>query len=256
MSGLSFVTLLAYDYRFAASCIASYYDIADEIILGVDADRLSWSGNKFELDLAQIRAELAAIDPAKKIKIVEDDFHSQASPTENDTHERSILSWECREENWVVQIDADEILLNAREFRDWMLARERAGADQEAPAGCVMATWTTVFKIFGNKALVIDPAFRETPPVATRLRGQYVIARHTDEAQELSPLELLHYSFGRTPEEVLQKLNNWSHSRDFDTDAFFQMWQSVTLANYREYRNIHPLNGTNWPGLVEVDVRG
>jgi hypothetical protein len=89
----------------------------------------------------------------------------------------------------------------------------------------------------------------EVAPVATRARGKFVGARWTDERLVISPLKLLHYSWGRSPDEVKQKLRNWSHARDFDTDAFYKRWESLTLENYQQWHDFHPLNGPTWPGL-------
>ena len=40
MAGLTFITPLAYDYAYSYATIEAYYGIADEIILGVDKDRI------------------------------------------------------------------------------------------------------------------------------------------------------------------------------------------------------------------------
>jgi hypothetical protein len=240
MTGLSFITLLSFDYRYAFGAIRSYYPIADEIILGLDAQRLSWSGKRFEIDMDRVRAFIAQIDTGRKIRIVEGDFHSQPDPLRNDTAERSALSHECAADNWIVQIDCDEILLNAAEFRHWMLTAK--------PQVAVLATWITVFKMFGRQALVIDPPV-EVVPIATRLRGAYAGARVTLEDYCQSPLQLLHFSWGRTPQELRQKLENWSHREHLDVEAFYKLWESVTPENYRDFKNFHPVNGPKWPAL-------
>jgi hypothetical protein len=246
MAGLSFVTLLAFDYRYAPAAIRSYYDIADEIILGLDADRLSWARQPFEIDLSEVRQFIAGIDAGKKIRIVEGNFHAHEHPMANDVAERGELSRHCAPGNWVVQIDCDEMLLNAADFRRWMQSAD--------PAIGVGARWISVFKTFGDAVLIIDPAVEMTP-VATQLRGQYTLARWTGQQYVESPLLVLHYSWGRTPAELRQKLQNWSHDRDFDVEAFYRMWESVTLENYRECKNFHPLNGPLWPGLKAATLK-
>ncbi len=245
MSGLSFVTLLAYDYEYAFNAIASYYPIADEILLGLDRDRLTWSRRPFGLDREKLDTFLRGIDTAKKIRIVEGDFHSAATPMENDTAERNALSHECRPGNWVVQIDSDEILMNPEEFRTWLLAQ---------PTGiCATAIWVTVFKVFGRQALVIVPP-SERAPVATMARGQYLLARETREPHVESPLDLMHLSWGRTDEELRTKLDNWGHATDFDIERYFQFWRSVTLDNYPQFENFHPLMGPLWPRLQLIEL--
>ena len=43
--------------------------VADEIILGLDKDRISWNGGKFDFDDAAFRAGVKAADPQGKIKV-------------------------------------------------------------------------------------------------------------------------------------------------------------------------------------------
>jgi hypothetical protein len=234
---LSFITLLSFDYRYAFDAISSYYAIADQIILGLDQSRLTWARQPFEINLDEIQTFIRRIDAAGKIRLVEGDFHAHDHPMENDTQERNALSFQCAPGHLIVQIDADEILLNAAEFVAWL-----DGAGNTLDGAAIGATWISVFKRFGPQALVIYPA-SEVVPIATRSPGQFVGARWTNERLIVSPLKLLHYSWGRSPDELKQKLRNWSHARDFDTDAFYQKWEGLTLDNYQQWHNFHPLDG-------------
>jgi hypothetical protein len=165
---------------------------------------------------------------------------------ENEVLERRALSLECAQGNWIIQIDSDEILMNAPEFKQWIQAAP--------PELRYSARWFTVFKSFGDQVLMVDPP-TELAPIATKLRGQYTTGRVTAQPQALSPLNLLHFSWGRTPEQVLAKLRNWSHANDFDVNAFFDLWQSVNLQNYHSLHNFHPLNGPIWPSLKLATLR-
>jgi hypothetical protein len=246
MPGLSIITLLAYDYRYAYATIRSYYDIADEIILGLDADRLTWSRKPFEVDINAVHEFIKRVDTAKKIRIIEGNFHESPHPMVNDSNERSFLAGHATAGNWVVQIDADEILLNPLEFRDWLL--EHNPQDHN-----VYGLWVSVFKVFGNQALVVDPQ-TEMTPVATLSRAPYRIARMNGQPGLASPLRMLHFSWGRTPAEIAQKLENWGHSGEFDAQAYLAFWNSITLDNYSQVRNFHPLSGPTWPGLKLVSL--
>jgi hypothetical protein len=112
----------------------------------------------------------------------------------------------------------------------------------------VSGRWISVFKTFGDEVLVIDPP-GELVSIATMLRGQYAEGRRTGQQTVLSPLRLLHFSWGRTPQELRQKLENWGHARDFDIPGFFAFWDSVTLQNFDQARNFHPLDGPLWQSL-------
>jgi hypothetical protein len=204
----------------------------------------------------------------------------------NDTWERNLLSKRAKPGNWIIQIDSDEYLLNAAEFADWMRTAPenhciRASwitvfkefdirfpamrIEQTTPAEGISVTFdprdikeNPMLNIKGGEimmqagyskyALVVMPA-TEGAIVGTRLRGQYYHCRATHQPVAESPLKLLHYSWGRTPEELWQKLTNWSHSKDFDIKRFFDRWQSLTTENYSDWKRFHPLEAGVWDHL-------
>jgi hypothetical protein len=250
MAKLSFVTLLAYDYKYAFKAIESYYDLADEIILGLDVDRRTWAGNPFYIDMSEVKLFIERVDAPKKIKIVEDNYHRFATAKLNDAAERNFLSLKCAPGNWIIQIDCDEFLLNPMEFRDWL---ERAPDDS-----LIKAKWSTVFKIFPEEgACLLVDGESGGPNIGTKKANAYISHRRTGQETLVSPLELLHFSWGRTRDDLKQKLDNWSHKDEFNTNAYLKVWDSVTLNNYQKFENIHPLNGRAWPRLkaVRLDKR-
>jgi hypothetical protein len=247
MSRISVISLLSYDYKYAFSSIQSYYGIADEIILGLDAGRLTWAGNPFKIDLEDVRKNLAALDPEGKVRIIEENFHKFSKPMENETYERNHLSAQASAGNWILQIDADEVLLNPEEFKSWLIKNDPKDHNIEA-------RFCTVFKVFQDAALVTFPPI-ETIPVATKAPGEYLVARHNGLPLKMSPLKILHFSWGRTSAEVKQKLSNWGHKEDFDTKRYFEFWESVNLLNYGGCSNFHPFgDGSLWWKLAKVDM--
>lgn len=249
MTRLSFIVPVAYDYAYAIDAIRSLYDVADEIVLGVDADRISWSGKPFDFDDEAFCDATSALDVAGKITMIEKDFHSAGGPMANDTHERQVLADARRiKDSWVVAIDSDEILLNPRKFARFL---QEFGNDTRDVA--YHLTWATVFKRFGDKYLIVDPE-AETQPCAA-YDPRYVSARHVAGARAVvSPLAALHFSFGRSEGELATKLANWGHSRDFDVDAYLDFWRSIDLGNYERARNLHPLTPETWPRLKLVEA--
>ena len=112
----SAISLISYDAnRFLCDSIKRYYDYVDEIVLGIDKDRITWSGNPFEIDEDALWKELSTIDGDSKITIVEEDFHQSKVAIENDNYERNFLKQETKHD-WIVSIDADEMLINPKEF--------------------------------------------------------------------------------------------------------------------------------------------
>ena len=243
---ISVVMPIAYDYRYAYRSLEKIYDIADEVILGLDRDRISWSGKPFDFDLQEFQAGIARIDRRGIVRLIEDDFHSAPTPMANDFGERNKLSAHCRPGHWIIQIDSDEQAINARDFRPWLARADRA---------CdVQARWITVFKAFGDKCLVAnEPDGRVS--VGTTIPGIYRYARATGQPKLASNLLLLHFSWGRTREELMQKLTNWSHSADFDTAKLLRMWDTVTLQNYQQFRDFHPLHPPLWSKLSLITLQ-
>jgi hypothetical protein len=243
MLGLSFWTPLAYDYKLAFQAIQAYYPIADEILLAVDRDRISWNNKPFEFDKAEVEDFINWIDGDGKIRVLEGDFHQHSQPRHNEFQERLICTNSLTKGNWIVSIDADEVLLNPVEFREWLLTTNPVDKN-------VYGYFMTVFKDFGEELLVCDPA--ETMAIATMLPGEY---RATSQSALPSPLWGVHYSWGRSAADLKQKLTNWGHANDFDTEAFFKLWESVTLDNYTEFKDFHPLDKRVWKSLKNVRLR-
>jgi|SRR6185295_1020479 len=247
--GISAITLLSYDYRFLTSSISRYLPYVDEVLVGVDREGLTWSGEQFSIPDAFFET-LRSLDGGSKIRLVSRSFYSPSrSPMENDVAERNALSLEAAEGNWIVSIDADEYLLNPAQFFRF-LWRFR-----DSEKVCVEGSWLTVFKDLEHSLLVVGAAADgslERFPLATRERGAFVAARRTEAPPILSPALALHYSWGREKGELLQKLLNWSHSRDFDVRKYFEFWLGVNEENHAAIRDFHPVRPDTWSKLVSV----
>lgn len=245
MSKLSFVSLVSYDYEYLIKSISSYYDIADEIILGLDENLISWSNLPINIDKNKVKNDILAMDCDGKIKIIEGNFHSQGEPMKNDTYERNFLSKLCKDDNWIVSVDADEAIPNSEEFKKLV-----ENSDSNFQLVC---TWINLFKkISDDKYVKINTD--ESFFVATKLKGQYVKCRETTQSIKQLPIKILHYSWCRSEDELYTKLKNWSHSQDFDTDKWLAIWKSIDEYNYMHFYNIHPLYPTFWPSLSLINI--
>jgi hypothetical protein len=242
---ISLVMPVSYDFRYSYVALERIYDIADEIILGLDKDRLSWSKKPFSFDMPSFHEHIGLLDRDDKIRIVEDNFHDAVQPMGNDTGERNKLSRHCRDGNWIIQIDSDEFAMNPADFKKWLASVN--------PESDLRARWLTVFKTFGDTCLVTDGPSYEVC-IGTRRKASFVEARETGKPSVLSPLQLLHFSWGRTRDELAQKLRNWSHAQDFDTEKYLSFWDGVTLENYKQVVNFHPLFPALWPKLRLIRI--
>lgn len=237
------------------SSISSYYDYVDEIILGLDESRISWSRNKFSFDEEALWAQLRRIDVDNKIHIIEDNFHRSSIPIENDTHERNFLKHHCSCD-WVFSFDADEILVNAREFFEDFCPLVEQYNDVE-----LMFTWFLMYKqVEGGHLIIADESgqhiFKKDIQGFTAHRdlGTFTYCRWTNHPKKiLSPLAIEHYSFSRTDAELDVKINNFGHSAESKRDRFYDIRRTITKTNYTELKNFKTSGmGAQWPSLMFV----
>lgn len=261
MQNKSVISLISYDAEYLPESISRYYDYVDEIILGLDKDRITWSRNSFSFDEEALWAELSKIDGDNKIVVVEEDFHQSNVAIENDNYERNFLKSFCSHD-LVLSIDADEHLLNAKTFfNNYCPIVEKYTNKLD-----VCMTWATPYKIIGDTALVIcnldgSPFFGENQGFMSNRNSTYVYARWTELSARggnrvISPLIALHWSLCREEDKLRQKVHNIGHSDIAEKDPFFNVWKSVTLENYSNYRNFKTsgLGTAQWPALRPVKV--
>jgi hypothetical protein len=248
----SAISLISYDADYLLKSIPSYYDYVDEIVLGLDEDRISWSKNAFTFNEENLWTQLQKLDVKDKIRVVESNFHRSSVPIENDTHERNFLKENCSHD-WVFSFDADEILVNAKQFfKDYFpLVSEYSNIE-------LMFTWFLVYKEFDQGYLVIADEHRNnifTKDVqgfsARKNLHTYTYCRWTNAPKKiLTPLAILHYSFCRPDSELSTKINNFGHSVESKKDPFYETQKQVTLDNYKSLINFKTSNmGAQWPTL-------
>lgn len=260
----SAISLISYDAnRFLAKSIERYYEYVDEIILGIDKDRITWSGNSFEINESALWSELSSLDGDSKITIVEEDFHQSEVAIENDNFERNFLKNECSND-WVFSFDADEWLVNAKDFfYNYCPIVERYRHFKD-----ICMTWATPYKVVndGEESITLvianedgSPFFGENQGVVTSKDSTFTYARWTDKSAAgdnrlMSPLVALHWSLCRPPEELHEKIHNIGHSDIVEEDPFYQIWSQVDMNNYQELKNFKTsgLGGAQWPRLEPV----
>lgn len=261
----SVISLISYDAnRFLANSIKRYYNYVDEIVLGIDKDRITWSGNPFSINEDALWSELSLIDGDGKISIIEEDFHQSKVAIENDNYERNFLKEQCSND-WIFSFDADEMLVNAKDFfYNFCPLAERYMYKMD-----LCMTWTTPYKVVtddeGNSQTLIianpddTPFFGENQGVVTSKNSTFTYARWTDKSgaganRMMTPLVALHWSLCRPEKELHEKIHNIGHSDLVEKDPFYQIWSKVTWENYHELENFKTsgLGGAQWPKLVAI----
>lgn len=258
----SVISLISYDAHYLPKSIERYYNYVDEIVLGLDKNRQTWSKNSFSFDESLLWSELSRIDGDKKISIVEEDFVQSDVAIENDNYERNFLKNECSND-WIFSFDADEMLVNPKHFFYEFCPLVEDYRDTHD----ICMTWATPYKEIGNTTLVIaeedgSPFFGENQGVVTSKNNTYTYARWTNQSaggtnRILSPLVALHYSLCRKSEDLHQKIHNIGHSDIVEEDPFYKIWTQVTMDNYKELKNFKTsgLGGAQWPSLEPIETQ-
>jgi|SRR5210317_52213 hypothetical protein len=258
----SVISLISYDAHYLPKSIERYYNYVDEIVLGLDKNRQTWSKNSFSFDESLLWSELSRIDGDKKISIVEEDFVQSDVAIENDNYERNFLKNECSND-WIFSFDADEMLVNPKHFfyEFCPLVEDYRNTHD------ICMTWATPYKEIENTTLVIaeedgSPFFGENQGVVTSKNNTYTYARWTNQSaggtnRILSPLVALHYSLCRKSEDLHQKIHNIGHSDIVEEDPFYKIWTQVTMDNYKELKNFKTsgLGGAQWPSLEPIETQ-
>ena len=258
----SVISLISYDAHYLPKSIEKYYNYVDEIVLGLDKNRTTWSKNSFSFDEQKLWSELSRIDGDGKISVVEEDFVQSDVAIENDNYERNFLKDQCSHD-WIFSFDADEMLVNPKQFfYDFCPLVEDYRETHD-----ICMTWATPYKEIGDTTLVIaeedgSPFFGENQGVVTSKNNTFTYARWTDQSATgtnriLSPLVALHFSLCRKSEDLHEKIHNIGHSNIVEEDPFYKIWSQVDMENYKQLKNFKTsgLGEAQWPSLEPIETQ-
>ena len=258
----SAISLISYDAHYLPKSIEKYYNYVDEIVLGLDKNRITWSKNSFSFDEQKLWSELSQIDGDGKISIVEEDFVQSEVAIENDNYERNFLKDQCSHD-WIFSFDADEMLVNPKQFfYDFCPLVEDYRETHD-----ICMTWATPYKEIEDTTLVIaeedgSPFFGENQGVVTSKNNTFTYARWTNQSAAgtnriLSPLVALHYSLCRKSEDLHEKIHNIGHSNIVEEDPFYKIWSQVDMENYKQLKNFKTsgLGDAQWPSLEPIETQ-
>ena len=258
----SAISLISYDAHYLPKSIEKYYNYVDEIVLGLDKNRITWSKNSFSFDEQKLWLELSQIDGDGKISIVEEDFVQSEVAIENDNYERNFLKDQCSHD-WIFSFDADEMLVNPKQFfYDFCPLVEDYRETHD-----ICMTWATPYKEIEDTTLVIaeedgSPFFGENQGVVTSKNNTFTYARWTNQSAAgtnriLSPLVALHFSLCRKSEDLHEKIHNIGHSNIVEEDPFYKIWSQVDMENYKQLKNFKTsgLGGAQWPSLEPIETQ-
>lgn len=240
--------LVSYDFKYLYKSIPLVYDASDLIVLAVDKDRLTWSGNSLFIDPSFFEW-VKKFDTLNKIVIYEDTFYiPENSPSENDTRERNLLAKAMGDGGWHIQIDSDEYFNDFKNFASFLNEKKQYLKNPEKHPVEIHVQWITLFKKVEGGFLYIKDSL-DAIEVATNY-PKYKCMRATRHSKKIiTKFILLHQSWARDDEEIYTKITNWSHRDDSDNAAFYKFWKNITLDNYKEFTNFHDNDPTKWKSL-------
>lgn len=249
MSKIHVGMLLSYDYDKLKNSLPRIYERADKIFLAKDKNNLTWSGNEFHID-TDFFTWLLEFDSQNKIEIYEDNFYiPELSPIENDTRERNMLAKKMGNQNWVIQLDADEYFLNFKKFTETLKKYDSyLGANKQEVQ--IIAYHINLYKYDDNGVFYVTNPTRFE--LATN-SPKYLYARKTKKRKIYTPTLILHECLAREEVDLQQKFQNWGHKDDLKEDNnFLDKWISTDINNYHEKKDLFYLNPTRWKSLNYV----
>jgi hypothetical protein len=270
--------VFAADAEFVEQSVASYYDLVDRLVVSYDASGRAWNG--VPLDVEDCLGRLRGLD---KVELLAGSFcRPELAPMAAETAQRTdALAAAGEGADWVLQIDADEVLPD----KGALLAALRTAEELGLPA----LEWPmrVLFRSLGHGRFLevcdVDGGDRYEYPgaVAVRpgtlllnarqvgapflravVRGDDRSLQVTRPAEEnetrrelLGPEQaIVHYSWAGSRARIRSKVSSWGHSDGWRTRAFYLLrWRPAPLL-WRTMRDFHPFARKLWPALKVVQL--
>lgn len=140
-----------------------------------------------------------------------------------------------QDKDWVIVLDPDEYMddENWAKLKDFLETTE---------ADAVIVDHQRVF--YKNKE--VYPCHDYQQLIAVRPTVNFAEKRIADTGYVTAPVELLHFSWARTDEEIWSKISHYAHAKDFDIDSWYEnVWMTDKVTN------LHPVSPEALPALID-----
>lgn len=238
---------VAYDWYLLKYCLPLIYPFADTICLSLDKNRTGWSGKPYSFDEEGFRQLVTTLDTQKKISVLEEDyFVPTATPMQNEVRQRNQIAEYLGDGGWHVQLDCDEYFVDFDKFTAYLKSLGSSAGNSN-----VCCSWVTLYKQVDEGFLYVDPVTTENlefMQIASH-KPHYEVSRRNGNFNLYTNFRILHQSWARNEQEIVEKITNWGHSNDFDGAAYVERWKSLNAQNYQQYANFHHLNPSVYPRL-------
>jgi hypothetical protein len=244
--------LVSYDYDFIFNSIAEIYRYVDQIVLAIDKNYRTWTGNLFTIE-NEFFNRLKAIDSRNIIEFYFEEFYNQnLTPLECEFLERNLLLQRLNK-GWKIQLDVDEYFYDFHHISESLKSNWIYTIFPSLFPISISINWITLFKKTQNGFVFIDNC-ENTPLITNTSKNSY--ARENSNALKIiSNNYAVHQSWARNEKEILQKIKNWGHVTDFDTEEFFKFWKDIDDNNYLKVKDFHPLQPEVWSKLLYIESR-
>ena len=238
--------LLSYDYHMFLTSVKQLYDYVDKIVVGIDKDYKTWSGNSFEIPKSFFD-EVKAFDRKNKIQIYFDKFYiPNLSPMECETRERNLVLAKLGR-GWKIQLDVDEYIYDFKSVAKYLKKYWYLTLFPKYTPICFQGVLITLFRQLPDGFLYIDN--NESFPFITNQSSNVHTRRNDMIRNHRSNIKVIHQSWARSEKEIQFKISNWGHRDDFDTQQYFEFWKKLDKVNYVNYTDIHPISPEVWDKL-------
>jgi hypothetical protein len=238
--------LVSYDYNMLLTSVRLLYDDADKIIVSIDENRKTWSGNTFEIPVSFFD-EVKAFDTKNKIEFYFDNFYvPEITPMECETRQRNLLLRQMGK-GWKIQLDVDEYAYDFRKLVNYLKKYWYLNLAPKFTPINLRGKLVTLYRELPDGFLYIENDERFS---FITNQNYYTYTRNNDKIRShYTHFNVIHQSWARTEDEIQMKIKNWGHRDDFDTEKYFDFWKGLNSSNYKEYRDIHPMSPSVWNEL-------
>ncbi len=238
--------LLSYDYHMFLTSVKQLYDYVDKIVVGVDQDYKTWSGNSFEIP-NYFFDEVKAFDKRNKIQFYFDTFYiPNLTPMECETRERNLVLAKLGK-GWKIQLDVDEYIYDFKNVAKYLKNYWYLTLFPKLTPICFTGKLLALFRELPNGYLYIEN--NEKFPFITNQSKNLHTRRSFNIRNHFTNINVVHQSWARSEDEIQFKINNWGHKDDFDTQKYFEFWKNLNSDNYLEFKNVHPIVPEVWDKL-------
>lgn len=238
--------LVSYDYYMLLTSIKQLYQHVDKIIIAVDKDFKTWSGNTFEISDSFFE-KVRAYDSRNIIEFYFDQFYIPSlSPMECESRERNMVLKKLGK-GWKIQLDVDEYVYEFKEVKKYLNKYWFLTLFPKYTPLCIHGNLITLYRELSDGYLFIDN--NETFPFITNQTSNTHTRRNDNVRNHNGNIKVIHQSWARPENEIVKKIKNWGHRDDFDTEKYYDFWKNLNSTNYMNYMNIHPIVPEVWKKL-------